>query len=887
MKYCAELALSRGSRTLLRTAPMLVVAAALVVAFASAGCKQATPVTPVAPVADTAPAFADTSGVADQVYAVGEAIGALTLGEASGGNGPLTYSLEPTVPGLAFDANTRMLSGTPTTAGSYEMTYQVHDGDANTAAGDADSQTFTITVREADVAPSFATGVADQIYVEGDGVALVLPEAGAGNGPLTYSLQPEVPGLEFDAATRTLSGTPTVADAYPMTYLAVDADANTADSDAATLTFMITVVPDTAPGFSETVADRTYPAGDDVALVLPEAGGGNGPLTYSLRPEVPGLEFDAATRTLSGTPAAVDTYAMTYSVVDGDANDADSDAAFLRFTITIEAPDGIFQVYGGGNQVFSLNPNGEPLDQTPYTLLLGEASAEVYVIATNTTRSDANPRIEVLETNDAADGLQRRRLEAGRMSPRRVLNRRVADRPWVSEFNHDPPLARANVSRSPRERRRSVATGASHTFLDVDQAGEVIEIPATARGVVTDGTTTLVVWVADSEWGDCGHCVRQAMVDALSERFLIPGGNNDIYDWMVDIFGAPWGPHDYRNLIPANAAEQIHILLFDIAGDGVPESGEARTVGFFFAKDNLRRDRYSPNADRASNERLMFYLDSVLLAHSGERPTWDITARWPSTVMGTLAHEFQHMIRFYQRRIRRDIQDEAWLNEMSSEVAVDLVADKIMIPGPRGVAYDDPTGGAPENYGGRLPDYNVYNHIQVTSWDRYDALKHYAVTYALGAYLARTYGGAGLFRAIIRNNREGIEAIEAGLRAQGHTVSFEEVLADWAVATLLSDHPGAPHPYRYNPGTWSISQVAGEAFRLGSINLYHYRNYYGEGPDDYWDGPLVYTVPAFNSLLGPQPPHSNRYAGLGYGTAAVRLRITADAGSYVTVVVKE
>ena len=536
---------------------MLVVAAALVVALASAGCTRATPVTPVAPVADTAPTFSDADGVADQVYTVGEAIGALTLPEASGGNGPLTYSLQPTVPGLAFDANTRMLSGTPTTAGSYEMTCQVHDGDANTDAGDADSLTFSITVREADIAPSFAAGVADRIYLEGDVVALVLPEAGGGNGPLTYSLQPEVPGLEFDAATRTLSGTATVADAYPMTYRAVDADANTADGDAATLTFLITVMPDTAPDFSETVAARTYLVGDGVVLVLPEAGGGNGPLTYSLRPEVPGLEFDAATRTLSGTPTAVDTHAMTYAVVDGDANTADSDAAFLSFTITIEAPDGIFHVYGGGDQVFSLNPNGAPLDRMPYTLLLGEASAEVYVIATNTTRFRASPRIEVLETTAAADRPRRRRAAAAGMSPRRTSERPVAERPWVTEFNQDPPLEQANVSRSPLEPQRSVATGDTHVFLDLDRAENVIRIPATARGVVTDGTMTLVVWVANSEWGDCGRCVRQAMVDALSERFLKPGADNDIHDWMVDIFGVPWGPHRsrYSNLIRAGRCE--------------------------------------------------------------------------------------------------------------------------------------------------------------------------------------------------------------------------------------------------------------------------------------------------------------------------------------------
>ena len=86
-----------------------------------------------------------------------------------------------------------------------------------------------------------------------------------------------------------------------MTYLVADDDENTADSDAAMLTFTITVLADTAPSFAATVADQIYTEGELVDLMLPEASGGNGPLTYSLRPAVPGLTFDPATRTLSGT----------------------------------------------------------------------------------------------------------------------------------------------------------------------------------------------------------------------------------------------------------------------------------------------------------------------------------------------------------------------------------------------------------------------------------------------------------------------------------------------------------------------------------------------------------------------------------------------------------
>ena len=90
---------------------------------------------------DRFPSFRAAVSPGDQTYTVGTAIDALTLPEASGGNGTLAYSLSPNVPGLTFNASTRQLTGTPTTAGTYAMTYTVTDED-----DDTDTLSFTITV---------------------------------------------------------------------------------------------------------------------------------------------------------------------------------------------------------------------------------------------------------------------------------------------------------------------------------------------------------------------------------------------------------------------------------------------------------------------------------------------------------------------------------------------------------------------------------------------------------------------------------------------------------------------------------------------------------------------------------------------------------------------
>ena len=181
----------------------------------------------------------------------------------------------------------------------------------------------------------------------------------------------------------------------------------------------------------------------------------------------------------------------------------------------------------------------------------------------------------------------------------------------------------------------------------------------------------------------------------------------------------------------------------------------------------------------------------------------------------------------------------------------------------------------------------------MTTWN--GRIANYAINYAMGAYLARTYGGAELFSEIVQSDQSGIDAIDAALQALGHDVSFAEVLADWAVATLLSDNTAAPAPYRYNPGTWTTSRAGGEEFRLGSINLYNYRY---DPPDPVPDcigpqlqgrssqvGPYLHSLQSLSERT--QPPHSNAFATLGRNTGTVRLLVSAESETRITVVVKE
>ena len=166
---------------------------------------------------------------------------------------------------------------------------------------------------------------------------LTLPEVTGGTPPITYSLTPALPaGLTFDAATRTISGTPLAAS--PATEYAYTVTDGANASNSLPLTIEVK-----APA-SDMPVVLTYEVGTAVELTLPEVtGSGTPPYTYALTPALPaGLTFDAATRTISGTPTAVTAAAeYAYIVIDG----ANASASLL-FTIEVilpplDAPDAL------------------------------------------------------------------------------------------------------------------------------------------------------------------------------------------------------------------------------------------------------------------------------------------------------------------------------------------------------------------------------------------------------------------------------------------------------------------------------------------------------------------------------------------------------------------
>ena len=289
--------------------------------------------------------------VGNRTYEVGTAIGTLVLAAASGGSGELTYSLSPSVPGLSFSPSTRSLTGTPTAAGKYRMTYTVTD-----AGGDSDTLSFVLTVTSLStppVAPDEYTPL-DIWKVSSGTVRFIFPSnqclaiSNLTASGTTYTVHnskwqtragsssawtdvantahtggvcpyvPTEPGQYRGVAEITVNGE---RGKYASNVLTIGEGDQSSGGQ---------------PSFgSATVANRVYTTGTTIAtLRLPTATGGDGTVTFSLSPGIPGLTFNAASRSLSGTPSSAGAYSMTYT-----AQDADGDTARLRFIITVRAGD--------------------------------------------------------------------------------------------------------------------------------------------------------------------------------------------------------------------------------------------------------------------------------------------------------------------------------------------------------------------------------------------------------------------------------------------------------------------------------------------------------------------------------------------------------------------
>ena len=244
----------------------------------------------------TIPSFSDSTGDA-QTWTVGSAITSITVPTASGNPTP-SYAVQSGLPsGLAFNTSTRIISGTPTAAGSGTIRIR-----ASNSAGTAD-WTVGYTTSAALAAPSFSddTGNA-QTWTVGTAITSITVPVASGNPTPSYAVQSGLPaGLAFNTSTRVISGTPTATGSGTIRIRATNSQ-GTADWTVA----YTTSAGLTAPSFTDSTGDaQTWTQDETIASITVPTAAGNPTPSYAVQGSLPsGIAFNTSTRVISGTPTA-------------------------------------------------------------------------------------------------------------------------------------------------------------------------------------------------------------------------------------------------------------------------------------------------------------------------------------------------------------------------------------------------------------------------------------------------------------------------------------------------------------------------------------------------------------------------------------------------------
>ncbi|GAB1646151.1 putative Ig domain-containing protein [Krasilnikovia sp. MM14-A1259] len=444
---------------------------------------------------------------------------------ATGGKAPYVWSATGLPAGLSIDAETGVIAGVPTAAGTHPA--EITATDAGKIAGRA---SFTWDVAAAALT---VTSPGTRQSTVGDPATLT-PAAAGGTAPYTWTATGLPGGLTLDTATGVVSGTPTATADSTVTVTATDTVGRTG---AVTFTWKTATRPTvTEPG----ALAGTVGVAASTTLT---ATGGTTPYAWSATGLPAGLGINADTGTVTGTPTNAGDATVTVTVTD--AADRSGSATFtwaVAGPITV-AELGTQQATLGRAATLQLAAAG---GEAPYTWAATALPAGLML----------NPATGVVSGTPTSAGATTVTITATDTAKRSAST----SFRWVA--------AAAPVITDPGTRIATVATAAATTTLTVDggvapytwsaagmpdgmtlsAAGVLSGTPATAGDAsvtvtVTDagnrtGTATFTIAVAEPVTIE-NPGARNGVVGVAMSLSIAAGGGVAPYTWTAT--GLPGG----------------------------------------------------------------------------------------------------------------------------------------------------------------------------------------------------------------------------------------------------------------------------------------------------------------------------------------------------------
>ena len=227
--------------------------------------------------------------------------------------------------GLSWSADRKTITGTPTQVG----TFQVYGYVNRTTAGGTNQSTYgyvNITVKSVPLNFSIpdnrkevkALDELPPINLQADGTVLSIT---SGSLP---------PGVNYDAATKTVSGTPTKVGTYTATFTATSPTISGNSTASATLTIEVTPRDLSVEVASKEQEKTVLTAIDNVVL---------NPSDTKARLEVdtsklpPGVTYNSDTRTISGIPSKVGEYLIPYKATFPGMAESPVDGGHIKINV--------------------------------------------------------------------------------------------------------------------------------------------------------------------------------------------------------------------------------------------------------------------------------------------------------------------------------------------------------------------------------------------------------------------------------------------------------------------------------------------------------------------------------------------------------------------------